>query len=148
MPNKSPEPTAIGAGSSAIAVHVASWRWLSFFMRIALFLIIVAATSLLAWDTSPQSATFIGRVVSIEKSDFGMHWPSPQPWKAVVKIESVEKLWLWYPATNLTDEVSIFYAQQDLLNTNRSYEFTCFSWGYETTNRLALTVLGGKVTPR
>ena len=29
-PNKSPEPTAVGAGSSAIAVHVASRRWLSF----------------------------------------------------------------------------------------------------------------------
>src|SRR5208283_2292853 len=28
--NKSPEPTAVGAGSSAIAVHVASRRWLSF----------------------------------------------------------------------------------------------------------------------
>ena len=30
-PNKSLEPTAVGAGSSAIAVHVASRRWLSFF---------------------------------------------------------------------------------------------------------------------
>jgi hypothetical protein len=29
-PNKSPEPTAVGAGSSAIAVHVASRRWLIF----------------------------------------------------------------------------------------------------------------------
>jgi hypothetical protein len=29
-PNKSPEPTAVGAGSSAIAVHVTSRRWLSF----------------------------------------------------------------------------------------------------------------------
>jgi hypothetical protein len=29
-PNKSPEPTAVGAGSSAIAVHAASRRWLSF----------------------------------------------------------------------------------------------------------------------
>ena len=29
-PNQSPEPTAVGACSSAIAVHVASWRWLSF----------------------------------------------------------------------------------------------------------------------
>jgi hypothetical protein len=31
MPNKSPEPTAVGACSSAIAVHAASRRWLSFF---------------------------------------------------------------------------------------------------------------------
>ncbi len=31
MPNKSPEPTAVGAVSSAIAVHVVSRRWLSFF---------------------------------------------------------------------------------------------------------------------
>jgi hypothetical protein len=31
MPNKSPEPTADGACSSAIAVHAASRRWLSFF---------------------------------------------------------------------------------------------------------------------
>jgi hypothetical protein len=31
LPNKSPEPTAVGAGSSAIAVHAASRRWLSFF---------------------------------------------------------------------------------------------------------------------
>jgi len=31
MPNKSPEPTAVGAGRSAIAVHAASRRWLSFF---------------------------------------------------------------------------------------------------------------------
>ena len=31
MPNKSPEPTAVGAGRSAVAVHVASRRWLSFF---------------------------------------------------------------------------------------------------------------------
>jgi hypothetical protein len=30
-PNKSPEPTAVGAGSSAVAVHAASRRWLSFF---------------------------------------------------------------------------------------------------------------------
>ncbi len=30
-PNKSPEPTAVGAGSSAIAVHATSRRWLSFF---------------------------------------------------------------------------------------------------------------------
>ena len=30
-PNKSPEPTAVGAVSSAIAVHATSWRWLSFF---------------------------------------------------------------------------------------------------------------------
>jgi hypothetical protein len=29
-PNKSPEPTAVGAVRSAIAVHVASRRWLSF----------------------------------------------------------------------------------------------------------------------
>jgi hypothetical protein len=31
MPNKSPEPTAVGACRSAIAVHAASRRWLSFF---------------------------------------------------------------------------------------------------------------------
>ena len=31
MPNKSPEPTAVAAGRSAIAVRVASRRWLSFF---------------------------------------------------------------------------------------------------------------------
>jgi hypothetical protein len=31
MPNKSPEPTAVGAVSSAIAVHVTVRRWLSFF---------------------------------------------------------------------------------------------------------------------
>ena len=31
LPNKSPEPTAVGAVRSAIAVHVASRRWLSFF---------------------------------------------------------------------------------------------------------------------
>ena len=31
LPNKSPEPTAVGAGRSAIAVHAASRRWLSFF---------------------------------------------------------------------------------------------------------------------
>jgi len=31
LPNKSPEPTAVGAVSSAIAVHAASRRWLSFF---------------------------------------------------------------------------------------------------------------------
>ncbi len=30
-PNKSPEPTAVGAVSSAVAVHVAGRRWLSFF---------------------------------------------------------------------------------------------------------------------
>jgi len=30
LPNKSPEPTAVGAFSSAIAVHVKSRRWLSF----------------------------------------------------------------------------------------------------------------------
>ena len=30
LPNKSPEPTAVGAVSSAVAVHVASRRWLSF----------------------------------------------------------------------------------------------------------------------
>ena len=28
-PNKAPEPTAVGAVSSAIAVHVASRRWLN-----------------------------------------------------------------------------------------------------------------------
>jgi hypothetical protein len=31
LPNKSPEPTAVGAVSSAIAVHAVSRRWLSFF---------------------------------------------------------------------------------------------------------------------
>jgi hypothetical protein len=31
MPNKSLEPTAVGAVRSAVAVHVASRRWLSFF---------------------------------------------------------------------------------------------------------------------
>ena len=31
MPNKSPEPTAVGAVSSAVAVRAASRRWLSFF---------------------------------------------------------------------------------------------------------------------
>ena len=31
MPNQSPEPTAVGAVSSAVAVHAASRRWLSFF---------------------------------------------------------------------------------------------------------------------
>jgi hypothetical protein len=31
MPNKSPEPTAVGASSSAVAVHAARRRWLSFF---------------------------------------------------------------------------------------------------------------------
>ena len=30
-PHKSPEPTAVGACRSAVAVHVASRRWLSFF---------------------------------------------------------------------------------------------------------------------
>jgi hypothetical protein len=30
-PNKTLEPTAVGAGRSAIAVHVVSRRWLSFF---------------------------------------------------------------------------------------------------------------------
>jgi hypothetical protein len=30
--NKSPEPTAVGAGRSAIAVHAASWRWVTFIM--------------------------------------------------------------------------------------------------------------------
>ena len=29
-PNKSPEPTAVGAVSSAVAVHVVSRRWPSF----------------------------------------------------------------------------------------------------------------------
>ena len=29
-PNKSPEPTAVGAVGSAVAVHVASRRWLLF----------------------------------------------------------------------------------------------------------------------
>ena len=31
MPNKSPEPTAVGACRSAVAVHATSRRWLSFF---------------------------------------------------------------------------------------------------------------------
>ena len=30
-PNQSPEPTAVSAGRSAVAVHAASRRWLSFF---------------------------------------------------------------------------------------------------------------------
>jgi hypothetical protein len=30
-PNQSPEPTAVGACSSAVAVHITSRRWLSFF---------------------------------------------------------------------------------------------------------------------
>jgi len=37
-PNKSPEPTAVGAVSSAIAVHVASRRWLSFLRSAASFI--------------------------------------------------------------------------------------------------------------
>ncbi len=35
MPNESPEPTADGAFSSAVAVHAASQRWLSFFRSAA-----------------------------------------------------------------------------------------------------------------
>jgi hypothetical protein len=31
MPNQSPEPTAVGAFRSAVAVHAASRRWFSFF---------------------------------------------------------------------------------------------------------------------
>src|ERR1039457_6270449 len=31
MPNQSPEPTAVGAVSSAVAVHATSRRWFSFF---------------------------------------------------------------------------------------------------------------------
>ena len=31
LPNQSPEPTAVGAVSSAVAVHTTSRRWLSFF---------------------------------------------------------------------------------------------------------------------
>ncbi len=30
-PNQSPEPTAVGAGSSAVAVHAAGRRWLGSF---------------------------------------------------------------------------------------------------------------------
>jgi hypothetical protein len=30
-PNKSPEPTAVGAGRSAVAVHAANRCWFSFF---------------------------------------------------------------------------------------------------------------------
>ena len=30
MPDQSPEPTAIGAVSSAIAGNITSWRWISF----------------------------------------------------------------------------------------------------------------------
>jgi len=33
LPNQSPEPTAVGAVRSAVAVHVTSRRWLSFFVR-------------------------------------------------------------------------------------------------------------------
>ena len=33
LPHKSPEPTAVGACGSAVAVHVASGRWLSFYPR-------------------------------------------------------------------------------------------------------------------
>jgi hypothetical protein len=33
MPNKSPEPAAVGAVSSAVAVHVASRWWLSTLSR-------------------------------------------------------------------------------------------------------------------
>jgi len=36
MPNKSPEPTAVGAVSSAVAVHVASRRWLSYVRRLTM----------------------------------------------------------------------------------------------------------------
>ena len=35
LPNKSPEPTAVGACRSAVAVHAASRRWLSFFRSTA-----------------------------------------------------------------------------------------------------------------
>ena len=31
VPNKSPEPTAVGAGSSAVAVHAAGRRWAQLF---------------------------------------------------------------------------------------------------------------------
>ena len=36
LPNKSPKPTAVGAFSSAVAVHVTSRRWLSFFRSASL----------------------------------------------------------------------------------------------------------------
>jgi hypothetical protein len=35
MPNKSPEPMLVGAFSSAVPVHAASRRWLSFLRKAA-----------------------------------------------------------------------------------------------------------------
>ena len=69
LPNQSPEPTAVGAGRSAVAVHVASRRWLSF-LRLgkwlvragelrSLALVLAASSSTVTFFRSPHFAAKI-----------------------------------------------------------------------------------------
>lgn len=115
-------------------------------MRSTLLLLIVAATSASAFFLRPQSAHFIGRVLSIEED------PRPngatghkEQWKAVVAVEKAEKVFLQFPVTNLTDRVCVYFAPRELLNAGHAYKFHGFLCDFSETNRLGLTVHGGSV---
>jgi len=116
-------------------------------MRIALLITFLAASSLFAFVLRPQSAEFIGRVISAERcSSSGWDTTHTNLWKAVVTVEKIEKLNLYIMVTNLTDEVAVYYDQADLLKTNSTYRFLCFTYPGDDTNRVSLSVFGGRVT--
>ena len=79
-PNKSPEPTAVDACRSAIAVHVASRRWLSFFrwliMRSAFFIILAAL--LVGCATTKQPDPIDQLVTRLSSSGVWMNGVSPK----------------------------------------------------------------------
>ena len=105
MTPKSPEPTAVGACSSAIAVHVASRRWLSFlrsaarahFMKTSL--ILVLAFILVGCESSRQSASLTTeqatttaiRLANDKASTLDQH----QPFAAGQPAQFVAGHWLW-----------------------------------------------------
>ena len=113
-------------------------------MRIAPFLLIVTAASLLAW-TTPPTVIIIGKVLTTEKvRDFGpdnaAHF---ELWKAEVKVESASWFRPLAEDTNIADTVAVYYTQdwstnyvagtelhvgqraRPRLGTNQVYGFMC-----------------------
>ena len=112
---------------------------------VGILALVVVATSLFAFVPRPQSADFIGKVISTERfNGHAAYSERTNLWKAVVKVEKINKLEL---ITNLTPEVVVSYGDADLLASNRVYHFNCFADFSPETNRMAFTVFGGRVDP-
>ena len=107
-PNKSPEPTAVGACSSAIAVHAARRRWLSFFrsaqkytnmkhILIITALICLTLISLTACQTTVKATDHIS--LGMTSSDVIAHAGSPYRKTASIQNGIPTEQWIYRETT-------------------------------------------------